>query len=170
MNRSYSKIRHIQESNLMLENRRIKEKSRQLLMEEDKKIADFATLFVTEFNRVMEAYKIGNTNKTTYTAKYNKGIDDYHGTISILEDGKEKVTSSDFGEALTKKLQTVGGPAPTAAETDLDYKINNFTLNFKTRLNDVFTDDTVKGHLKAAINSGMRIVKDAYLKPTQNPK
>jgi len=33
MNRSYSKIRHIQESNLMLESRKLKEKSRHLLME-----------------------------------------------------------------------------------------------------------------------------------------
>lgn len=33
MNRSYSKIRHIQESNLMLESRRLEEKSRHLLME-----------------------------------------------------------------------------------------------------------------------------------------
>jgi len=34
MNRSYSKIRHIQESNLVLENRRLEEKSKHLLMEE----------------------------------------------------------------------------------------------------------------------------------------
>jgi hypothetical protein len=34
MNRSYSKIRHIQESNLVLENRRLEEKSKHLLMED----------------------------------------------------------------------------------------------------------------------------------------
>jgi len=33
MNKSYSKIRHIQEANLMLESRRLEEKSRHLLME-----------------------------------------------------------------------------------------------------------------------------------------
>jgi hypothetical protein len=34
MNRSYSKIRHIQEANLVLENRRLEEKSKQILMEQ----------------------------------------------------------------------------------------------------------------------------------------
>ena len=55
MNRSYSKIRHIQESNLMLENRILEEKSKHLLMETIQSM--FLTLNIPTKNNYIDKTK-----------------------------------------------------------------------------------------------------------------
>ena len=163
MNRSYSKIRHIQESNLMLENRILEEKSKHLLMEQS--IANTqAAAFVNEFNRVMTAYKL-----PAYTAKFVKGADDYHGNIVINKDGKELVKSpQDFGIAVTANLspgvQQEKDPLDNYGTQLVDGKLTQFSTTLTNVLNTA--DAAVKNQLGIAVKSGVDAVKK-QLSPTQ---
>jgi len=137
--------------------------SRQYLMEG---ASDTATLFVNEFNRVMAAYKKGDTTMATYTANYNKGIDDYHGTISILENGKVKVTSPrDFGVAITKVLESPATPSPAVdpiyKSNDVTYKLSVFQSTFIDSVKTTFTDANTSNYIQTAIRSGMDKVRAA---------
>lgn len=163
MNRSYSKIRHIQESNLMLENRRLGEKSKHYLMEQT--IANtLAPAFVNEFNRVMTAYKL-----PSYVAKYVKGADDYHGNIIIYKDGKELAKSpQDFGIAVTANLspgvQQEKDPLDNYGTQLVDGKLTQFGTTLTNVLNTA--DAAAKNQLGAAVRSGIDAVKK-QLSPTQ---
>lgn len=163
MNKSFSKIRHIQESNLVLENRRLEEKSKHLLMEQS--IANTqAPVFVNEFNRVMTAYKL-----PAYTAKFVKGSDDYHGNIVIYKDGKELVKSpQDFGIAVTANLspgvQQEKDPLDNYGTRLVDGKLTQFGSTLTNVLNTA--DAAVKNQLGAAVRSGVDVVKK-QLSPTQ---
>jgi hypothetical protein len=163
MNKSFSKIRHIQEANLMLENRILRQKSKQYLTEQT--IANTqAAVFVNEFNRVMTAYKL-----PTYTAKFVKGADDYHGNIVIYKDGKELVKSpQDFGIAVTANLspgvQQEKDPLDNYGTTLVDGKLIQFTTSLINVLNTA--DGAVKNQLGAAVRSGIDAVKK-QLSPTQ---
>ena len=163
MNRSYSKIRHMQQSNLMLENRIMEEKSRQFLMEQT--IASTqAPAFVNEFNRVMTAYKLPG-----YVAKFVKGADDYHGNIVIYKDGKELVKSpQDFGIAVTANLssgvQQTKDPLDNYGTQLVDGKVTQFGQSLEKVL--VTTDAAAKPQLTTAVRSAVDAVKK-QLKPTQ---
>lgn len=163
MNKSFSKIRHIQEANLVLENRRLEEKSKHLLMEQS--IANTqAPAFVNEFNRVMTAYKL-----PAYTAKFVKGADDYHGNIVIYKDGKELVKSpQDFGIAVTANLspgvQQEKDPLDNYTTQLVDGKLTQFGSTLTNVLNTA--DAAVKNQLGAAVRSGVDAVKK-QLSPTQ---
>jgi hypothetical protein len=163
MNRSYSKIRHIQESNLMLENRIIEEKSRQYLMEQT--IANTqAPVFVNEFNRVMTAYKL-----PSYVAKFVKGADDYHGNIVIYKDGKELAKSpQDFGIAVTANLsqgvQQTKDPLDNYGTQLVDGKLTQFGQSLERVLGTA--DAAAKNQLITAVRSAVTAVKN-QLKPTQ---
>lgn len=163
MNKSFSKIRHIQESNLVLENRRLEEKSKHLLMEQS--IANTqAPAFVNEFNRVMTAYKL-----PAYTAKFVKGADDYHGNIVIYKDGKELVKSpQDFGIAVTANLspgvQQEKDPLDNYGTRLVDGKLMQFTESLIKVLSTA--DATAKNQLSTAVRSGVDAVKK-QLSPTQ---
>jgi hypothetical protein len=163
MNRSYSKIRHTQQSNLMLENRIMEEKSRQFLMEQT--IASTqAPAFVNEFNRVMTAYKLPG-----YVAKFVKGADDYHGNIVIYKDGKELVKSpQDFGIAVTANLssgvQQTKDPLDNYGTQLVDGKVTQFGQSLEKVL--VTADAAAKPQLTTAVRSAVDAVKK-QLKPTQ---
>lgn len=163
MNRSYSKIRHIQEANLVLENRRLEEKSKGLLMEQT--IASTqAAAFVNEFNRVMTAYKLPG-----YVAKFVKGADDYHGNIVIYKDGKELVKSpQDFGIAVTANLspgvQQTKDPLDNYGTQLVDGKVMQFGQSLEKAL--ATADAAAKDKLTTAVRSAVGVVKN-QLKPTQ---
>jgi hypothetical protein len=105
MNKNYSKIRHIQQANLMLEKRGLVKNNRSFLMEQTIE-NNIAPLFVNEFNRVITAYKTGDAKIPLYTAKYEKA-DDYNGKIGIYADNKLQLRSlKDFGVAVTAPFST----------------------------------------------------------------
>ena len=158
MNRSFSKIRHIQEANLMLESRRLVENNRSFLMEQT--IANnIAPLFVNEFNRVMAAYKKGDAKIPTYTAKYEK-TDDYKGKIGIYADGKLQLTSlKDFGVAVTAPFST-----GTKDEYGTDIGVLDKLMLFNTGLQNQidgnqYINNTLKSYLKIAVKSGIDATK-----------
>jgi hypothetical protein len=163
MSRSYSKIRHIQESNILLENRRLKDKSKNLLMEESIATTQ-ASAFVNEFNRVMTAYKL-----PSYTANFIKGADDYHGNIVIYKDGKELVKSpQDFGIAVTANLsqgtQQAKDPLDNYGTQLVAGKLMQFNQSLEKALSTA--DATAKNQLTTAVRSAVDAVKK-QLSPTQ---
>jgi len=163
MKRSISKIRHIQEANLILENRMLMENNKLVLMEQT--IANTqATAFINEFNRVMTAYKM-----PSYVAKYVKGADDYHGNIVIYKDGKELAKSpQDFGIAVTANLsqgvQQTKDPLDNYGTQIVDGKLTQFGSTLTNVLNTA--DASAKNQLGAAVRSGIDAVKK-QLSPTQ---
>ena len=163
MNKSFSKIRHIQEANLVLENRRLEEKSKHLLMEQSIATTQ-APAFVNEFNRVMTAYKL-----PAYTAKFVKGADDYHGNIVIYKDGKELVKSpQDFGIAVTANLSPGVQQEKDPLDNYTTQLVDGKLIQFKNSLINVLNtaDATVKNQLATAVRSGVDAVKK-QLSPTQ---
>lgn len=163
MKRSISKIRHIQEANLILENRMLMENNKLVLMEQT--IANTqAPAFINEFNRVMTAYKM-----PSYVAKYVKGADDYHGNIVIYKDGKELAKSpQDFGIAVTANLspgvQQTKDPLDNYGTQIVDGKLTQFGSTLTNVLNTA--DASAKNQLGAAVRSGIDAVKK-QLSPTQ---
>jgi len=158
MNRSYSKIRHIQEANLMLESRRLVENNRSFLMEQT--IANnIAPLFVNEFNRVMAAYKKGDAKIPTYTAKYEK-TDDYKGKIGFYADGKLQLTSlKDFGVAVTAPFST-GTKDEYGTDIGVLDKLMLFNTGLLSQIDGIQNiDNTVKSYLKTAVKSGIDATK-----------
>jgi hypothetical protein len=150
MNRSFSKIRHIQEANLMLENRRLVENNRSFLTEQT--IANnIAPLFVNEFNRVMAAYKKGDAKIPTYTAKYE---------IGIYADGKLQLTSlKDFGVAVTAPFST-GTKDEYGTDIGVLDKLMLFSTGLQSQIDGIQNiDNTVKSYLKTAVRSGIDTTK-----------
>jgi hypothetical protein len=137
--------------------------SRQYLMEQT--IANTqAALFVNEFNRVMTAYKL-----PSYTAKFIKGDDDYHGNIVIYKDGKELAKSpQDFGIAVTANLsqgvQQTKDPLDNYGTQLVDGKLTQFGQSLERVLGTA--DATAKDKLTTAVRSAVDVVKK-QLKPTQ---
>ena len=146
MNRSFSKIRHIQEANLLMENRRLVENNRSFLTEQV--IANtIAPLFVNEFNRVMAAYKKGDAKIPTYTAKYEK-TDDYKGKIGIYADGKLQLTSlKDFGVAVTAPFST-GIKDEYGTDIGVLDKLMLFSTGLQSQINGIQNIDYQVGLLK----------------------
>jgi hypothetical protein len=121
-----------------------------------------AQAFITEFNRVMAAYKTADPRLATYTAQYVKGADDYHGKLAIYKDGKELVQSQqDFGIAVTANLS----PGVAAPKDPLDnystQLVDGKLMQFSTSFQNVAStaDAAVKNQLIAAIRSGVAAVK-----------
>jgi hypothetical protein len=159
MNKSYSKIRHIQEANLMLEKRGLVKNNRSFLMEQTIE-NEIAPLFVNEFNRVMAAYKTGDKKILTYTAQYVKGDDNYHGKIGIYADGKLKLTSlKDFGVAVTAPVST-GIKDEYGTDIGVLDKLMLFRTGLLSQIDGIQDiDNTVKSYLKTAVRSGIDTTK-----------
>ena len=108
MNRSYSKIRHIQEANLVLENRRMEEKSKHLLMEQPN---------VIQTMTVKVPVTKGNDNVERFAANSNVEVS--------LTDGKGEGTMTRLGEF--KSIQSV-----SLGETQINTgrSLTNFRYTF----------------------------------------
>lgn len=92
MNRSYSKIRHMQQSNLMLENRIMEEKSRQFLMEQSTGVYQTMTVKVPITK--------GKDNVERFAANSNVEVS--------LTDGKGEGTNTRLGEFKSIQLVRLG--------------------------------------------------------------
>ena len=141
--------------------------SRQYLMESEGNVANLASTFTNEFNRVMTAYNEGGV--TGWTASYIP-VDDFHGNIQIKFKGAPKVTSTkDFGSAVTKNFspgQPNKDPLDTYGTDDIAGKLSMFSQNLYKQFETLKLDPTLTSHLNIALNSAIAAVKKLVL-PTQ---
>jgi hypothetical protein len=147
MNRSYGKIRHIQEANLMLEGRRMQEKSRQYLMEESR---IFQTMTV-KVPIIIDA----NKNKKFAASSF---------VVVSLTDGKGEGTNTRLGAFKSIQNLTLGGNQISngraltgfqyqfiASDQKLqNYLFNNIGKNFTSENNQaIVTLKTVSGEIQS---------------------
>ena len=101
MNRSYSKIRHIQESNQRLEKRLFVEQSQQFLDSQVTKLEEYGYKVVPKFNLADGEYDLSGAGYICYVSKDGKDTGFAYvttGGIRGMWDGK--------------KVQVVGGQIP----------------------------------------------------------
>ena len=127
MNRSYSKIRHMQQSNLMLENRMFVEKSRQFLMEDPSKDVVYTTItlyydLVPPNNTKKRVQNMGfSTNLSTYKTEDIQKINyfDFGGTQ--LSPITQKMSSNKVITGmlpLNKSFESLIGKGPSTSSAN----------------------------------------------------
>ena len=175
MSRSYSKIRHIQEANLMLESRRMGEKSKHLLMEDSMRNLLPLTIY-------LPTKKDPKTGKVTMlsvgTAKYlvtaTKSPDDTTGKSFTTDDytgiNKIFINSISATQVRSKKDTSTGNISGTFTVTEPIYTyLKDFVGKGAQNSQDVYGSVTLtSGGSEVKYATWSVTTYDAT--PTQNPK
>jgi len=164
MNKSFSKIRHIQEANLMLESRRMEEKSKQILMEG----SENGQLPIT----VNVPIKMDTNNKEYFDSSswVKVKIEDFMSNTALNLDEFKSIASIKFGETQISTGTAIGNNQYRFYTSDKNlqnYLIRNMgkQYNLSEESGVVIGMNTINGGVKP-LRCMVKFVKN-IIPPTQ---